>query len=135
MGPAKGIHAMFRKQYSFSDSDPRAESRMVLPSTGSLLINHEEEVLEGEAGVFEKLAAWDAETVLRFRAFLSRNGAAIAFFEEPLRGIKDRKKRRFETITAAVAHFAEFYEQQKRADGGAFTQNGLLARWERTFVP
>ena len=126
---------MFRKPHSFSDSDPRAEKRSVLIATGSLVINHEEEMLEGEAGIFEKLASWDKETVDRFRAYFGRNGAVIAFFEEPLRGIRDKQKRRFEAISAAVADFAEFYELQKRGDILEPLQTGMFARWERTFVP
>jgi len=126
---------MFRKPHSFSDSDPRAEKRTVLTSTGSLVINHEEEVLEGDAGIFEKLASWDKETVARFRAYFARNGAVISFFEEPLRGIRDKQKRRFEAISAAVADFAEFYELQKRGEAMEPAQVGMFARWERTFVP
>jgi len=124
---------MFRKPESFSGSDPRTEKQPVLNATGSLVINHEEEVLEAEAAVFEKLAAWDKETVDRFRAYFGRNGAIIAFFEEPLRGIRDQKKRRFEAISAAVADFAEFYELQKREMESS--QVGIFARWERTLVP
>jgi len=131
-GTDAGESIMFRKPHSFSDS--RSESRPVYLATGSLLINHEEEAMESEPGLFEKLAAWDAETVLRFRAFLARNGAVIAFFEEPLRGIRDKRKRRFQTITAAVAHFAEFYDRQKKTEGATFTPNGLVAKWEVSFV-
>ncbi len=125
---------MFRKQHAFFDSDSRAEKRTVLLSTGSLVINHEEEAIEAERGIFEKLSAWDRETVARFRAFFAMNGAVIAYFEEPLRSIRDRQKRRFAAISAAVAHFAEFYEQRKMADANALTQNGMFARWERSFV-
>jgi len=126
---------MFRKPYSYSEPDPRAAKRTVLTSTGSLVINHEEEMLEGEAGIFEKLASWDKETVNRFRAYFGLNGAVISFFEEPLRGVRDKQKRRFEAISAAVADFAEFYELQKRGDVTEPTQIGIFARWERTFVP
>ncbi|MBX3380762.1 MAG: hypothetical protein KF805_11775 [Phycisphaeraceae bacterium] len=126
---------MFRKPHSFSEFDPHAEKRTVAPSTGSLVINHEEEVLEAEAGIFEKLASWDKETVTRLRAHFALNGAVISFFEEPLRGIRDKQKRRFEAISAAVADFAGFYELQKRRDAAEPTQIGMFARWERTFVP
>jgi hypothetical protein len=125
---------MIRKQHQSFDSDPRAETRKVLASTGSLVINHEEEVIESEAGIFEKFASWDKETVARFRDYFARNGAAVSFFEQPLGSIRDRQKRRFEAISAAVAHFAAYYENRKRSGGMGSSQNGMFARWECTFV-
>lgn len=126
---------MIRKKYSFSEAELRAAGKSVLVSTGSLIINHEEEALESEDGIFERLTAWDAETVLRFRAFLSRNGAVLAVFEEALGHIRDRKRRRFEAVTAALASFAEFYEKQLRSTGEMFNPTGIFARWESSLVP
>ncbi|MBX3388171.1 MAG: hypothetical protein KF691_01805 [Phycisphaeraceae bacterium] len=125
---------MIRKRNSQTGSISRVEDWKMIarPGTGSLVINHEEEAIEDEPGVFEKFAAWDGETVERLRAFFGRNGAVVAYFEEPLRGTKDGARRRFAAISAAIAHLADFLEQQNRL--GRWGPRGVFARWESSLV-
>lgn len=125
---------MIRKRNSQTGSISRVEEWKMIarPGTGSLVINHEEEAIEEEPGIFEKFAAWDGETVERLRAFFGRNGAVVAYFEEPLRGTKDNARRRFEAISAAIGHFAVFLEHEQTQ--GHSEPKGVFARWERSFV-
>lgn len=99
-----------------------------------LLVNHDEEVLESEPGLFDKLLTWHGETVTRFRMYFSGNSAVIAHFEGVMCAIRDPNRRRFEAISIAVAHFAAFYEKERAQADGHPAQEGLLAKWESSFA-